>query len=82
MDYNHSRPHSSLDYMAPAAFAAKCLEQGSATLRLTQDKENVCVYSHDNWYEEREQVMDWHRNSNLYIESMAQDSLVKHSLDG
>jgi len=42
MGYNHYRPHSSLDYMAPAAFAAKCLEQGSATLRLPQDKENVC----------------------------------------
>jgi len=42
MDYNHYRPHSSLDYMAPAAFAAKCLEQGSATLRLAQDKENMC----------------------------------------
>ena len=42
MDYNHYRPHSSLDYMAPAAFAAKCLEQGSATLRLPQDKDNMC----------------------------------------
>jgi len=42
MDYNHYRPHSSLDYMAPAAFAAKCLEQGSASLRLPQDKENAC----------------------------------------
>jgi len=42
MDYNHYRPHSSLDYMAPAAFAAKYLEQGSATLRLPQDKENDC----------------------------------------
>ena len=42
MDYNHYRPHSSLNYMAPAAFAAKCLEQGSATLRLPQDRENVC----------------------------------------
>ena len=41
MDYNHYRPHSSLDYMAPAAFAAKYLEQGSATLRLPQDKENM-----------------------------------------
>ena len=42
MDYNHYRPHSSLDYMSPAAFAAKYLEQGSAALRLTQDKENTC----------------------------------------
>ena len=42
MDYNHYRPHSSLDYMAPAAFAIRCLEQGSATLRLPQDKENTC----------------------------------------
>ena len=37
MDYNHYRPHSSLDYMAPAAFAVKCLEQG-----LPQDKEKTC----------------------------------------
>ena len=42
MDYNHYRPHSSLDYTAPAAFAAKCLEQGSATLRLPQDREDNC----------------------------------------
>ena len=42
MDYNHYRPHSSLDYMAPAVFAAKCLEAGCATLRLAQDKENMC----------------------------------------
>jgi putative transposase len=42
MDYNHYRPHSSLDYMAPAAFAANCLEQGSGTLRLAQDEENEC----------------------------------------
>ena len=42
MDYNHYRPHSSLNYMAPSAFAAKCLEQGSATLHLPQDKENTC----------------------------------------
>ena len=42
MDYNHYRPHSSLGYIAPAAFAMKCLEQGSATLRLPQDKENIC----------------------------------------
>lgn len=42
MDYNHYRPHSSLGYMAPAAFATKCLEQGSAMLRLPQDRENAC----------------------------------------
>ena len=42
MDYNHYRPHSSLDYTAPAAFAAMCLEQGCATLRLPQDKKNTC----------------------------------------
>ena len=42
MDYNHYRPHSSLDYMAPAAFAAMCLEQGSATLHLPQDRETTC----------------------------------------
>jgi putative transposase len=40
MDYNHYRPHSSLDYMAPAAFAKLCLDQGSATLRLAQDREH------------------------------------------
>jgi len=45
MDYNHYRPHSSLNYMAPAPFTAKCLEQGSTTLRLTQDKENTCDYT-------------------------------------
>jgi hypothetical protein len=34
--------HSSLDDMSPAAFAGVCLEQGSGSLRLTQDKENCC----------------------------------------
>jgi hypothetical protein len=42
MDAIIFRMRSGLEYMAPAAFAAKCLEQGSATLRLTQDKENCC----------------------------------------
>ena len=32
MNYNHYRPHSSLDYMAPAAFAAMCQSSDSATL--------------------------------------------------
>ena len=27
LEYNHRRPHSSLDYMTPAAFAATCLHQ-------------------------------------------------------
>ena len=40
MDYIHSRPHSSMD-MAPATFTAICLEQGSSSLHLTQDKENL-----------------------------------------
>ena len=41
MHYNHYRPHSSLDYMAPAALAAGCIGPDSATPRLSQcmDKE-------------------------------------------
>ncbi len=42
MDYNHYRPHSSLGYMAPAAYAAKFFEEGSASLRLPQSRENTC----------------------------------------
>jgi putative transposase len=34
LDYNNRRPHSSLSYMTPAAFAASCNPSGSATLRL------------------------------------------------
>ena len=30
LDYNHRRPHSSLDYMTPAAFAASCLASAPA----------------------------------------------------
>ena len=43
MDYNHYRPHSSADYMAPAAFAAICLEQGSRSLRLPQDSQDIAL---------------------------------------
>jgi len=42
MDYNHYRPHGSLDYMAPAAFAAMHLEQGSDSLRFTEDRMSNC----------------------------------------
>ena len=42
MDYNHYRPHSSLNYMAPAAFAASCLGSDSATLRQPQDRDKEC----------------------------------------
>jgi transposase InsO family protein len=31
LDYNHDRPHSSLNYMTPAAFAATCIASASAT---------------------------------------------------
>ena len=41
MDYNHYRPHSSLDYMSPAAFAASCVGPDSATLRQSQHNEDV-----------------------------------------
>lgn len=34
LDYNHHRPHSSLGYLTPAAFAATCAPAGSAALRL------------------------------------------------
>ena len=32
-EYNHHRPHSSLNYMTPAAFAARCIPSVSATPR-------------------------------------------------
>ncbi len=31
LEYNHERPHSSLNYMTPAAFAATCIASASAT---------------------------------------------------
>ena len=42
MDYNHYRPNSSLDYMAPAAFADKCFEEDSAARGSLQGREDAC----------------------------------------
>ena len=42
LEYNNHRPHSSLGYMTPAAFAASRNPPGSATLRLPDcDKKNM-----------------------------------------
>ncbi len=47
LDYNNHRPHSSLDYMTPAAYATSCNPPGSATLRLedckTEDVDNSLI---------------------------------------
>ena len=50
MDYNHYRPHSSLDYMAPAAFAATCQSSDFATLHRkieVEDNEKILSYEVD-----------------------------------
>ena len=42
MEYNNHRPHSSLGYMTPAAFAATCIPSVSASPRPSEyTKENV-----------------------------------------
>ena len=39
--YNHGRPHSSLNYMTPAAFAASCAAAPLATLGRRHTKQQV-----------------------------------------
>ena len=50
LDYNHHRPHSRLDWMTPAAYAASCprlgrpcVPTGSATPHPPEHTENVLV---------------------------------------
>jgi transposase InsO family protein len=47
LDYNHHRPHSSLGYMTPAAFAARCIASASPTAQpqqyRTEDVENPLI---------------------------------------
>ena len=50
MDYNHYRPHSSLNYMAPAAFGATCQSSDSATLHRkieVEDDEEILSFEVD-----------------------------------
>ena len=41
LEYNHHRPHSNLDYMTPAAFAAACLASAPASAE-DEKVETVC----------------------------------------
>ena len=41
LDYNHQRRHSALDYMTPAAFAARCVQQEFATLTPAEHSETT-----------------------------------------
>jgi transposase InsO family protein len=41
LDYNHHRRHSALDYMTPAAFAARCVQQAFATLTPAEHSETT-----------------------------------------
>ena len=57
-DYNHHRPHSSLGYLTPAEFAARCAASAPKSLRLrlklllrsSSTAELPNPYSHSTWY--------------------------------
>ena len=61
-DYNHYRPHSSLDYQTPAEFAAACAASAPATPALqqhTREQKHYPFpnpYSHNPWYKKWGQV--------------------------
>jgi transposase InsO family protein len=45
-DYNHHRPHSSLDYQTPAAFAARCRDKGFALGALPPNpRQGLCPWN-------------------------------------
>ena len=43
MDYNHYRPHSSLDYQTPAAYAQQCRNMGRTRLKNQANETENCV---------------------------------------
>ena len=54
LDYNHQRGHSALDYQTPAAFAANCVLQDSATLGPSDHSLTIEPgFSHSRWYNNR-----------------------------
>jgi putative transposase len=44
-DYNHHRPHSSLGYVAPAEFAARCCSSVRATPSLPNSSDRTPIPS-------------------------------------